>query len=242
MQEKNKKMLKGKIIRRKDLTKDLWKIWIKPEEAISFEAGQYCTIGVNGLERPYSIVSAPGEELIELFIELIPSPQGQLTPVMYELFEGSEVTIRKKTKGLFKLQEKFTNHIMVSTVTGVAPFVSMLRDGKILKNSNYKTWILEGASYIDEFGYDQEIQKFSDSNENIKFTPTCSRPSEIRNKNWNGSNGRVNEILKSVINNIPNINKENTIIYACGHPKMVSDVAKNYSKKFNFIEERFWKA
>ena len=98
MQEKNKKMLKGKIIRRKDLTKDLWKIWIKPEEAISFEAGQYCTIGVNGLERPYSIVSAPGEELIELFIELIPPPQGQLTPVIYELFEGSEVTIRKKNK------------------------------------------------------------------------------------------------------------------------------------------------
>ena len=67
-------------------------------------------------------------------------------------------------------------------------------------------------------------------------------PSEIRNKNWNGSNGRVNEILKSVINNIPNINKENTIIYACGHPEMVSDVARNYSRNFNFIEERFWKA
>ena len=83
MQEKNKKILKGKIVQRKDLTKDLWKIWIKPEEPISFQAGQYCTIGVNGLERPYSIVSAPDEELIELFIELIPSPQGQLLSLIH---------------------------------------------------------------------------------------------------------------------------------------------------------------
>ena len=64
-----------KITRREDLTVDLFKIWLKPLEPFSFKPGQYCTIGVDGLERPYSIVSSPDEEEIELFIEVVPPPE-----------------------------------------------------------------------------------------------------------------------------------------------------------------------
>ena len=54
-----KKLLSVKVIKREDITNDLLKIWIKKPDEYTFKPGQYCTIGINGIERAYSIVSAP---------------------------------------------------------------------------------------------------------------------------------------------------------------------------------------
>jgi len=239
MTEKNKRFTKGIIRKREDLTSDLWKVWIEPEEKFNFDPGQYCTVGYDNIERPYSIASSPDENLIELFIELVPEPLGNLTPLLYELNIGAEITLRKRPKGIFKFQSQFKNHIMISTVTGVAPFVSMIRSID-LKNTDYKIWIFEGASFIDEFGYSNELTSISKTNEKINFTPTCSRPDDPKNSSWGGVTGRVNEIFSSIYD-LKNAIKEDTIIYACGHPDMVTDVAEKYSNRFNFIEEKFWK-
>jgi ferredoxin-NADP reductase len=47
-----------------DFTPDHFKLWLEPAEPFTFAPGQYCTIGVEGIERPYSIVSSPREPLI----------------------------------------------------------------------------------------------------------------------------------------------------------------------------------
>jgi ferredoxin-NADP reductase len=47
-------------------------MWLEKQEGFSHKPGQYCTIGLEGIERAYSISSAPYEEAIELFIELVP--------------------------------------------------------------------------------------------------------------------------------------------------------------------------
>ena len=57
------------IVDRKDHTKDLWTLYLEKPDNFSFKPGQYCTIGVDGIERAYSIVSGPHEDRIELFIE-----------------------------------------------------------------------------------------------------------------------------------------------------------------------------
>ena len=139
---------KATIIRKQNVTHDLWLIWLKPDVSFTFKPGQYCTIGVAEIERPYSIASAPGEDLIELFIELVPKPEGVLTPLLYDLDEGDQVTIRPRAKGIFKLDQNYKNHMMVATVTGVAPYVSMLRD--LERNSTLSTpniYIIEGGYY-----------------------------------------------------------------------------------------------
>lgn len=237
--EKNKRFTTGEIVKRENVTDDLWKIWIKVEDEFNFDPGQYCTVGYEGIERPYSIASSPNEELLELFIELVPEPDGVLTPILYNLQAGEKVTIRKRAKGLFKFQEAFKNQIMLTTVTGVAPIVSMIR-AMNFNSSEYNIWIYEGASYISEFGYLDELEKVSKNNPNINFIPTCSRPGDPANKNWKGKVGRVNEIFSGILDDIEDANKENTIIYACGHPEMVTDISKKYSEKYSFIEEKFW--
>ena len=123
------------ITRRENLTHDLFKIWIKPAQPFMFKPGQYCTIGVEGIERAYSIVSSPDEEEIELFIEVVPPPDGNLTPLLDELGVGAEMTLRPRAKGIFVLQPQYKHHILVGTVTGTVPYISILR--KFLNDPEY---------------------------------------------------------------------------------------------------------
>ena len=74
---------------------------LSPEEKFDFKPGQYCTIGTGGIERAYSIASSPDEDQIELFVELVPPPDGNLTPLLNDLKVGEAVTIRPRAKGIF---------------------------------------------------------------------------------------------------------------------------------------------
>src|ERR1700737_4274370 len=93
----------GTVTARTDFSHDLWTVRIRPEVPISFRAGQYVTVGVEVdgklLERPYSIVSAPAEPELELFIELV--PEGLLTPHLHPLADGASVVLRPRCKGVF---------------------------------------------------------------------------------------------------------------------------------------------
>jgi ferredoxin--NADP+ reductase len=238
------------ITRREDLTEDLWKIWLKPAQPFNFKPGQYCTIGAEGIERPYSIVSSPDEAEIELFVELVPPPDGNLTPVLYDLSVGTELTLRPRAKGIFVFKPEFRNHVMVGTVTGVAPYVSMLRkflndaewnaDASV-KREDYRFYVLEGASYLDEFGYDDELSEMADAHDNIEFFGSVSRPTESRNDEWQGPIGRVNTLVEDFVNQ-RGLDPAETVIYACGHPGMIEDVKERYAEtSYHVEEERFWK-
>src|SRR5439155_1505875 len=151
--------------KRMDLAPELWTIRIQAGGEFKFIPGQYATLGVQGvdkrLERPYSIVSSPYENEIEFFFELV--PHGELTPEIYKLQVGDELLMRKVAKGRFTLDTKSgrTNHFLVCTVTGIAPFVSYIRtlhkdwkDGKF--GGEQKLFLLNGASRWREKDKDGE--------------------------------------------------------------------------------------
>ena len=236
------KFMWAKLTKKEQLTEDLWKMWLKPEEKFDFKPGQYCTIGSGGIERAYSIASSPDEDQIELFIELVPPPDGNLTPLLNELNVGDTVTMRLRAKGIFVLKPEFKNHVMVGTVTGVAPYVSMMRKHLKESESSDKNFIiLEGASYLDEFGYDDELMLLDKSNNNVTFEASVSRPDEERNDSWTGYKGRVNNILLDRLDEW-GLNPSETIVYACGHPGMIEDVKEKLENTdYTFLEERFWK-
>ena len=236
------KFMWAKLTKKEQLTEDLWKMWLKPEEKFDFKPGQYCTIGSGGIERAYSIASSPDEDQIELFIELVPPPDGNLTPLLNELNVGDTVTMRLRAKGIFVLKPEFKNHVMVGTVTGVAPYVSMMRKHLNESESSDKNFIiLEGASYLDEFGYDEELMSLDKSNNNVTFEASVSRPDEERNDSWTGYKGRVNNILLDRLDEW-GLNPSETIVYACGHPGMIEDVKEKLENSdYTFLEERFWK-
>ncbi len=255
------KYVRAKVIGRKDFTNDLFCLWLKPETEdgepfdFKFKPGQYCTLGKDGIERAYSIVSAPYEDFLEIFIELV--PEGELTPKMFELKQGDYMSLRPRAKGIFTFDPKYKNHVMVATVTGIAPFVSIIRDYRHRLKSGHNFFVLQGASYFDEFVYNDELMELTRSGlseSNLVYVATVSRPIEARNKDWRdngGRAGRVNEILEyylSIWNIKYNIRQDNALVYACGHPGMIESVKNRVTSKdippeerWKVKEERFWK-
>ncbi len=157
-----------RITQRVDFADDLWMIRVVPAQEFHFAPGQYATLGVdNGqglVERAYSIVSSPHEPEIEFFFELV--PQGALTPLLYKLGPGDTITARKVAKGRFTLDTASgrTNHLLLCTVTGVAPFVSYARalqkqwkEGTF--DGRHKLFVVQGASQSRELGYREELQQ-----------------------------------------------------------------------------------
>src|SRR5579863_1252503 len=125
------KFYSARILERRDISDDLWAFRVDPGGEFPYRAGQYATLGVitpeKHHERPYSIVSAPHEKYLEFFFELV--PHGQVTPRFHQARAGDEITLRKFAKGNFTLDlsGKRSNHFLIATVTGVAPFVSYVR-------------------------------------------------------------------------------------------------------------------
>ena len=236
------KLLEAKVTNRIDVTEDLLIMWITKPDGYTFKPGQYCTIGIDGLERAYSIVSAPHESELELFVELVHPPDGMLTPEIWKLKEGDIVSVRPRAKGIFTFKPKYQKHLFVATVTGVVPYISILRDYLHYNQTGHQFYLLFGASYQSEFTYKDEIVKISQSHSDlIKFVPTVSRPQEAANSSWKGEIGRVNKIVGKYIEQY-NLDVENTLIYACGHPGMIEDVKEKWVPNgFKVEEERFWK-
>lgn len=231
----------AKLVQRKDITEDLMVIKLEPEEGqFQFKPGQYCTLGKDGVERAYSIVSAPYEPLLEIFVELV--PDGGLTPKMWDLKVGDSMSIRPRAKGLFTLNEKVHHHFMLATVTGVAPYVSIIREFLHQERQGHRFYVLLGASYHDELTYDGEFSELAASNPDwIEFVPTVSRPDEAKNAGWSGAKGRVNTIAEEYLEKF-GLPKDDTMVYTCGHPGMINDVKeKVVPQGWQFMEERFWK-
>lgn len=236
------KLPKAKLTYRRDISDDLMVIKLRPEIEFSFKAGQYCTLGIGAVERAYSIVSAPHEPELEIFVELVPLPDGVLTPLMWKLKVGESMSIRPRAKGIFTLDERYNKHLMVATVTGIAPFMSTLRSYIHRQGHGHKFYVLQGASFQNEFTYKEELESLASKHaDSIIYVPTVSRPKEKENADWTGTAGRVNTIVEQYVDKYK-LNAEETMIYACGHPGMIEDVKEKLSPKgFEVKEERYWK-
>src|SRR5580658_4085265 len=168
----DEKFYHAEITRRVDFAADLWMIRVRSGGEFHFVPGQYATLGVEAagkrVERPYSIASSPAEDELEFFFELV--PEGALTPLLHKLQPGDQMLMRKVPKGRFSLdmQNGKTNHLLISTVTGVAPFVSYVRwlsrewkEGRF--DGTHKLFLLNGASRPWEIGRaDDILRKYAD--------------------------------------------------------------------------------
>ena len=240
----------ARVIDRKELSEDLWLVRVDPGGPFQFKAGQYATLGVRTNEKPveraYSIVSSPYEKELEIFIELV--PQGELTPQLHKVQVGGEITLRKIAKGRFTLDLKsgHKNHLLLCTVTGVAPFVSYARTlHKDWKENRFPAdihlYMVNGASRSWEFGYRDELERIAAEVPWLTYVPTISRPWE--DAQWKGETGRVEDIIRKYSDQW-GLTGADTTGYLCGHPEMIEHgkgilqrrgFAKEYLK-----EEVYW--
>ena len=231
----------ARLVSRKDISEDLMIIKLEPlDGSFDFKPGQYCTLGREGVERAYSIVSAPYEPELEIFVELV--PDGELTPRMWRMKVGDSMSLRPRPKGLFVMNQAVHHHLMVATVTGVGPYLSIIREYLHQDGEGHHFYVLFGASYQDELIYDEELRHLAEEHpECVSYVGTVSRPDDERNVGWQGDRGRVNTLVQKYLAEF-DLPQDDSMVYACGHPGMIEDVREQVKPLgWQFIEERFWK-
>ena len=213
------------LVRRDDQHESLGYFWVKMDgEATPFEAGQYMTIGVmvDGriVQRPYSVASAPSaaNDGYEMYVRLVEG--GTFTPLLWELPVGHRMRIIGP-KGKFTLEPDDDRiHVFVSSGTGNAPFVAMMRE-LLAKGEPRRAVFLNGCSYERDLGYRELLEGWErDGGYPVTFIPTVSRPDDPRNAAWTGRTGRVESILGPVCDEL-GLTPDNAVVYLCGNPDMI---------------------
>lgn len=201
-------------------------------EGFVFQAGQSMKLGLEraSARRRYSIASAPYEEHLEFCIEGVPG--GLLTSLLFELVPGEAISLAREAKGSFALRADRRRHVMVGTVTGIAPLRSMLRDALFGPSAAGRTgsgavefWVLHGASYADELPYGDELAALARRDARVHYLPTVSRAGATRNQGWSGNSGRVDGLVLPTLRTLGP--KQDIAVYACGHPEMVRTVRES---------------
>ncbi len=209
------KFLPARILDRREIADDLFILKIDPGGPYTYLAGQYATLGVEmsddkRLERAYSIASSPYEPVLEFFVERVP-----------------EGILRRFAKGRFTLDLRSgrKNHLLLATVTGVAPYVSYIRTlyqdwkkGGTPMPGEHRLFCVQGSSHVHEFGYRDELEKIAAEAPWLKYVPSISRP--WGNPDWHGELGRVDDLIRKYVE-VWNLTPADTTAYLCGHPGMV---------------------
>ena len=225
------KFLPARVLDRREIAEDLFILKIDPGAPFTYLAGQYATLGVEQgdkrLERAYSIASSPYEPVLEFFVERV--PEGKLSPLLYEMNKDTPLLLRRFAKGRFTLDLRSgrKNHLLLATVTGVAPYVSYVRTlyqdwkkGGALMPGEHRLFCVQGSSHAHEFGYRDELEKIAAEAPWLKYVPSISRPWD--NPGWHGELGRVDDLIRKYIE-VWNLSPSDTTAYLCGHPGMVEN-------------------
>lgn len=203
-------------------TPDLVHVTLARPAGFTYRAGQSVRLALGGVRRRYTLVSAPHEPALELFVELVPG--GPMSAHWRTLRPGDRVAVAGAAKDGLALAGGARRHLMVATVTGVNPFVSLLRDAVHRGVRDLGGVLVHGASFADELGYRDELTALAAARPDLLvYVPTVSRPGEPRNAGWAGAQGRVDAQLGAVVARHA-LAPATTAAYACGNPAMVDGV------------------
>ena len=113
--------------------------------------------------------------------------------------------------------------MFLCTVTGVAPFVSLVRtlaqdarDGK--PQTDRRLFLIQGASQSSELGYHDELEQLARELPWLTYVPTVSRPWD--DPGWSGEIGRVDDVIRKYADQWF-ADPTQGMAHLCGHPAMI---------------------
>ena len=182
------------------LPDDLFLLHVDPGGPFTYLAGQYATLGVEvegkRIERAYSLCSSHHTKCSGVLRRA--GAQRRTHPLLYAMDKGAPLLLRRFAKGLFTLDLRSgrSKHLLLATVTGVAPYVSFIRTvradskkGGAPMPGERRLFCIQGASRSFEFGYRDELEKYAAEAPWLKYVPAVSRAWE--DPDSQGERGRV---------------------------------------------------
>lgn len=203
------------------------------DAGLRFENGQFIMIGlpVDGrpLLRAYSIASANYDEYLEFFS--IKVADGPLTSRLQSVQAGDEILIGSKPTGTLLLHDlkPGRNLYLLSTGTGLAPFLGILRDPETWERFD-KVVLAHGVRQVADLAYrdyfENELPKDEYFGEAVRskflYYPCVTREA-FRNQ------GRIDELLDSgkVCSDVdlPSLDPATDRVMICGSTVMLKSIS-----------------
>jgi ferredoxin-NADP reductase len=205
----------GTLLERVDVSPSIALFRLARPPALRFEAGQAVKVSLGGVRRSYTIASAPEAPHVELCVERVPG--GALTSRLFGLAPGERVDLGARAKGDLVLDPSASAHLMVATVTGVAPFMSMLRH-VLPRAPQTRVLLLHGARLEEDLVYRSELDALAARSPGLAVRRALTQP----RPGWAGLAGRVTAHVDDALAALGAAGP--IAAYACGHPDMVREV------------------
>lgn len=202
------------------------------DQSLRFSNGHFTMIGLRVNDKPllraYSIVSANYEEHLEFLS--IKVPDGPLTSRLQHIQVGDKIIVGRKPTGTLLIDYLLPGKrlYLVSTGTGLAPFMSIVRDPETYERFE-QIILIHGVRQVDELAYHDVLVEHLPAHEllgdmvtsQLRYYPTVTRES-YRNT------GRVTELMKSgklfSDLDLPPLNPAEDRVMICGSPAMLRDL------------------
>jgi ferredoxin/flavodoxin---NADP+ reductase len=159
------KWLEGRVIENRHWTDALFSLRVEAPR-LNFQAGQFVRIGLEPtLVRAFSFVNPPEDPVLEFYGIVV--PEGPLSPRLAQLHAGDRLLVAPNPAGFLVLSEVPDAETLwlVSTGTGLAPFLSLLRTTAIW--SRFRNVVLVHAvRYARELAYRELIGEILRSHHN----------------------------------------------------------------------------
>ena len=224
-------------------TDRLFRFRVTRPQSLRFRSGEFVMIGLPAdgkpLLRAYSIASPAWDESLEFFS--IKVAGGPLTERLAQIKPGDEILMRPKTTGTLVNDALLPGKrlFMLSTGTGIAPFVSLIRDPETYEK--FETVVLTHTCRTIP-----ELQYGFDSVEAAKSDPLVGEEATRRLQHFasttrepSAHNGRITGLIETgeffQTLGIPGLDPGQDRIMLCGSMGMIRDV-KAMLEPLGFIE------
>ena len=172
-------------------TDRLFRIRTERPATYRFTAGEFTMIGMgdNDISRAYSITSGPYDEFLEFYS--IKVPDGPLTSRLQHVNVGDEIEVGDRPTGTLTTAnlELGENLWMLATGTGIAPFISLLRDPDTFKDFKRIHVVWSVRTTPELLAYNELLQDLD-----IDYTPVVTQDRE-----WFGQTSRITDLIKNGI-------------------------------------------
>ena len=203
------------------------------DPGLRFSNGQFVMIGLQGETRPllraYSIASANHEEHLEFFS--IKVQNGPLTSRLQHLKPGDEILVSRKPTGTLVIDDLLPgrNLFLLSTGTGLAPFLSIIKDPETYERFE-KVIVTHGVRSVSELAYADLIESELPVHEflgdytrdQLLYYPTVTRE-PFRNQ------GRLTGLIESgklcADLDLPALDPAHDRAMLCGSPAMLKELS-----------------
>ena len=220
-------MIEVKITEVEHYTDKLFRIKTERPSTYRFTAGEFVMIGLEGTpKRAYSITAGPYDNYLEFYS--IKVPEGPLTSKLQKVQVGDILLVGDKPTGTLTLNniELGGNLWLLATGTGIAPFISLLRDPTTFDH-------FKRVNVVWSVRHKEELSAYQDflTHSEAKFIPTITQ-----GDSYPYQNKRITKLIHDG-RLMPTgvLSYEDTKVMICGSMSFNNDV-KTFFNDLGWIE------